>query len=637
MKITRINIKNFRCIRELDLDFGDTTVLIGPNSAGKSAIVDAIRIVLTRRWGQRGTGFTELDVHRPEEGGDPKTLPPVAIEITIEEPEAGSWDADMVAALDDIMTLQDAKNIVRLRVTCAWSEEKETFDPLWEFLTPDGDPMTGKAQRATNLTGFFSYMPVFWLGALRDAADEFHSRGSWGRLLKGVRIPKELEIEVLKTLAELDAKVIAADPKLTKIAKDVGQSTHIAIGEGPGGARLNMLPIAIEDMLARSGVLIQNELLRPWLPLDHQGQGLQSLAVIFLFQAAVTQQLLDADPGMEAIFAIEEPEVHLHPQAARALWQRVSTLTGQRIMTTHSPYFVQHVPLRDLRIVGLRGGRSEVAFIPPRVISSVSWNEAMEKFVTSAGLQGTFEKDLKTGRVAAKSWFDAKLAEKIASCFKDDADAAQKKAAINSLRHTCRTLPSEEDEIELGFHGRRVRGEIFFARRWLLVEGVCEHLLVHAIARALDWPLDDHGVTVIDFQQSGNAGVYPALADAFGIPWDMVVDGDGESEKFRQQIFDRGYTEDDIKDRFTTHPNPQDLEDCLVALGHEPLLRNILAETSGNVVLTCPPAEFIARLKNKKTGYMSKLAPMVAADPALATKMPKAFIDLINRYKAAKP
>jgi hypothetical protein len=34
---------------------------------------------------------------------------------------------------------------------------------------------------------------------------------------------------------------------------------------------------------------------------------------------------------------------------------------------------------------------------------------------------------------------------------------------------------------------------------------------------------------------------------------------------------------------------------------------------------------------------MSKLAPMVAADPALATKMPKAFIDLINRYKAAKP
>lgn len=637
MKITRINIRNFRCIRELDLDLGDTTVFIGPNSAGKSAIVDAIRIVLSRRWGQRGTGFTELDIHRPDEGGDPKVLPPVKIEITIEEPEAGTWDADMVAALDDVMTLNGDKNIVKLRVTCAWSEEKESFDPLWEFLTPGGDPMTGKAQRATNLTGFFHYLPVFWLGALRDAADEFHARGSWGRLLKGVRIPKELEAEVLKTLADLDAKVIAADPKLAKIAEDIGQSTHIAVGEGPGSARLNMLPVAIEDMLARSGVLVQNEMLRPWLPLDHQGQGLQSLAVIFLFQAAVSQQLLEADPGMEAIFAIEEPEVHLHPQAARALWQRVSTLTGQRIMTTHSPYFVQHVPLRDLRIVALRGGQSEVASIPTRITSSVPWNETIGKFVAGAGLHAIFEKDAKTGTVAAKSWFDAELADKIANCFKADADAAEKKTRIEELRRDCRTLPSAEDEIELGFHGRRVRGEIFFARRWLLVEGVCEHLLVHAIARALDWPLDEHGITVIDFQQSGNAGIYPALADAFRIPWDMVVDGDAESEKFKQQILDRGYSEDDLKGKFTTHPKPQDLEDCLVALGHEGLLRKVLSEISGKVVLTCPLPDFMARLKNKKTGYMSKLAPMVAADPALTVKMPKAFVDLISAYKAGKP
>jgi len=637
MKITHVSIRNFRCIRELDLELGDTTVFIGPNSAGKSAIVDAIRIVLSRRWGQRGTGFTELDVYRPDEGGDPKTLPPVMIEISIEEPSAGAWDADMVAALDDIMTLSGAKNIIRLRVTCAWSAEKDAFDPLWQFLTPDGDPMTGRAQRATNLTGFFHYLPVFWLGALRDAADEFHSRGSWGRLLKDVRIPKELEEEVLKTLAELDAKVIAADEKLTKIAEQIGHSTHVAIGDSPGSARLNMLPVAIEDMLARSGVLIQNEALRPWLPLGHQGQGLQSLAVIFLFQAAVSQQLLEAESGMEALFAIEEPEVHLHPQAARALWQRVSTLTGQRIMTTHSPYFVQHVPLRDLRIVGLRGGKSVVASIPARTVSTVPWTESVSKFIAGAQLEGIFEKDPASGNIAAKSWFSAEYAEKLAGCFKGDADATTKKAEIEKLRHKCRTMPSAEDEVELGFHGRRVRGEIFFARRWLLVEGVCEHLLVHAIAKALAWPLDEHGVTVIDFQQSGNAGIYPALADAFGIPWNMIVDGDAESEKFRQQIMDRGYNEDDLKLQFTMHPKPQDLEDNLVALGHEPLLRKILAQIQGKTALTCPTAEFMARLKNKKTGYMSTLAPMVAADQVLAAKMPKAFVDLISGYKAKKP
>ena len=65
MRITKIQIQNFRSIRSLELDIGDTTVFIGPNNAGKSAILEAVRILLRRRWGQRGTGLTENDFHRP--------------------------------------------------------------------------------------------------------------------------------------------------------------------------------------------------------------------------------------------------------------------------------------------------------------------------------------------------------------------------------------------------------------------------------------------------------------------------------------------------------------------------------------------------------------------------------------------
>jgi putative ATP-dependent endonuclease of OLD family len=164
MQITKLKIRNFRSIKKLDIELGDTTVLIGQNNAGKSAILDAVRIVLTRRWGQRGTGFTENDVYRPDAGGDPKTLPPVTIELMMEEPRAGAWDADLVAALEDIIALaSDGRNLVALRVTCSWSEEKESFEPAWEFLDAAGLPMTGKAQRATNLTGFFGYIPCFGL------------------------------------------------------------------------------------------------------------------------------------------------------------------------------------------------------------------------------------------------------------------------------------------------------------------------------------------------------------------------------------------------------------------------------------------------------------------------------------------
>jgi putative ATP-dependent endonuclease of OLD family len=77
VRITRLYIQNFRSIKDLTVDLGETTVFIGQNNAGKTAIIDAVRIVLTRRWGQRGTGFTENDVHRTDPYCDPRAQPPV--------------------------------------------------------------------------------------------------------------------------------------------------------------------------------------------------------------------------------------------------------------------------------------------------------------------------------------------------------------------------------------------------------------------------------------------------------------------------------------------------------------------------------------------------------------------------------
>jgi putative ATP-dependent endonuclease of OLD family len=175
------------------------------DNAGKTAILDAIRIVLTRRWGQKGTGFTENDVHRVEHGGDPRNLPPVTITLTFEELRVGAWDPDMVAALDDIMAITaDNRNVLTLRVISAWNPEKESFDPAWQFLNAAGEPFPER-RRAINLTGFFSYVPIFWLGALRDAAQEFLPRsGHWGRLLKSVKVPNDLEAEALEILAALE-------------------------------------------------------------------------------------------------------------------------------------------------------------------------------------------------------------------------------------------------------------------------------------------------------------------------------------------------------------------------------------------------------------------------------------------------
>jgi putative ATP-dependent endonuclease of OLD family len=634
MRITRVRIENFRSIQSLDIHLDDVTVLIGPNNAGKSAIVDAIRIVLSRRWGQRGTGFTENDVHRPTPDADPRALPPVRIVLVLEEPRPGTWDADMVAALEDIMAvLPDGRNILTMQVTCAWNPEKEIFDPAWQFLDAAGQPLPER-RRAINLTGFFSYLPLFWLGALRDAASEFTPRaGHWGRLLRAVRIPPELEADALRILSELDARIVAADPRLTEIANLIGEATRVAIGEGPGAARLNTLPLAIEEMLQRTGIVLRNEELRPWLPLTHHGQGLQSLAVIFLFQAAVLQQLAEADaPGVEPIFIIEEPEVHLHPQAARTLWERLQPLSGQKLITTHSPYFVQHVPLRNLRLVRLRGGHTEVASLPQHIVSDLPWNASVDGFLQAGG-GAIFLRDPVTQQVAARTWFDTGMAARLLRCYRRDPNRSERADAVRRLHHACRMLPSVQDEEDLSFHGRRVRGEVFFARRWLLVEGVTEYMLVHALGRAIGWPLDVHGVAVIDFQQSGNAGIYPALAQAFGIPWYMVVDGDQEAVKFRKQIVDRGFDAGELTGHFFTLTPPNDLEDQLIADGHEARLRQILTDLGDPTAAGCPLADLRARLKNRKTAYMGVLARQISNNEPLARQMPAQFVTLITNLR----
>ena len=48
MQLTQLDIEHFRGIEDLSLPLDDLCVMIGENNAGKSSILDAIRIYLTR-------------------------------------------------------------------------------------------------------------------------------------------------------------------------------------------------------------------------------------------------------------------------------------------------------------------------------------------------------------------------------------------------------------------------------------------------------------------------------------------------------------------------------------------------------------------------------------------------------------
>jgi len=63
MLLRFIEIKNFRGIEELFLPLDDLCVLIGENNSGKSSILEALKICLTRSFTRRASIFDEYDSH----------------------------------------------------------------------------------------------------------------------------------------------------------------------------------------------------------------------------------------------------------------------------------------------------------------------------------------------------------------------------------------------------------------------------------------------------------------------------------------------------------------------------------------------------------------------------------------------
>lgn len=624
MRITRLRIQNFRSIRELEIELGNTTVLIGPNNAGKTAILDAVRIALTRRWGQRGTGFTEYDVHLASETDDPKASPGVAIELRAEESVAGEWPDAVQQDLDEIIQTDPVTDraFVSLLVSCSWDEADACFQPSWAFLNAARAPLVGQSARRTNLERFWQYLPVFYLGALRDAEDEFSARSQfWGRLLKAMEIPSALESRVQRVLDLLNRKLLQADPRLGQIATTLSGATRVAARDRDGGVDLRLVPLKSWDLLSKAEIILRNEPDWPWLPLQRHGQGMQSLSVIFLFQAFVEHlltELYEADSA--PLLALEEPETHLHPQAARSLWIHVNNLPGQKVITTHSPYFVQHVPFRDLRLVRLTSNGTEVRWLPPSFSAQVPHAAALDPVVAGSGGLLAYDRAAQTLTVHGK--LEEGCYRDLLACYGTHPDRAVITGVLRDLRDKSLLFITDDELRQLETFARRIRGEIFFASRWMIVEGQGEYLIVHSLARALGYDLDEHGVAIIDAQNNGNPALFASLARALAIPWLAVFDGDKAGKDYVAAIAARDFDPAFVAHRCRTHPAGH-LEDQLLEDGLEPELRTILKQCGHNDAAALDLAALKKRLADNKMSYAAALAEQLGSNAPLAQRMPQ--------------
>jgi putative ATP-dependent endonuclease of OLD family len=380
MKLVEVNIQNFRGIRSLRLPLDGLTVLIGENNAGKSTVLEAIKLVLTRGFGSRRAGqVSEYDFHLVDANAIPQTAQPVKITLHFGEDQENEWPEAIIQQMNEVIQL-DAKglNHIWLQVESAFNPDSGSFESKSVFLNSIGAELILKTSTPLNLVSRFA--PLFFLSALRDASQEFGQRGQfWSGFLKSIQLPEDKREELENMLQEVNTSVIGANTGLTEVINRIAHAGRLVPLHSASPVVLEAIPTRVFDMVGKIQVHLKSTS-GAKLPLHRHGEGTQSLSVLMLFQAFVAANLAEIyAPESIPILALEEPEAHLHPSAIRLLGTFLESMAGQILVSSHSGDLVSRVPIKAIRRLYKDNGETKVGrvednHLTQREIQAIDYN-----------------------------------------------------------------------------------------------------------------------------------------------------------------------------------------------------------------------------------------------------------------------
>ncbi|RMG18909.1 MAG: DUF2813 domain-containing protein [Planctomycetota bacterium] len=308
VQLERLEVAGFRGLR-LAVELSHTTLFIGESRAGKSTVLE----VLERCLGVRATPEAPFLADDFRSGAIE-----VVLEFSCERAEG---------ALEELAWRRRRRDHVALRVRAEPGKRA-----CWAFVDADRQVVIEPApeplrDRLRALHPVLLLSSDRFLAAGRGADDPPSRRGRdelFARvfLRRGALATGELEegFEALRKLLAEDA------PR-----PEQGKSTRRMMRE-------------IVDAPGRMRALRGGD------GVDLRSAGAQSLALFLLVSWLLEVRGGQAiEEGAEAILAIEEPELHLHPIVVASLWGLLELLPAQKLITTNSPALLGAAPLHSLR------------------------------------------------------------------------------------------------------------------------------------------------------------------------------------------------------------------------------------------------------------------------------------------------
>jgi ABC-type cobalamin/Fe3+-siderophores transport system ATPase subunit len=466
MRIKRLSIRNFRSIQSLDVDLPMVCALVGPNNAGKSNLLGAVRRVLGGGW-VRVSDFGPDDIYLRDTERD------IEITCTLDPPlqyvkfkNAPPTDVHALSFQYTRYKVGENKGQPRLEQKCM---DAKGAAPMVLAKAPK----RGEPHHYAPLVGLPSevrdQVPLIHIGTNRSLREQlpgarysmlrqmfqaidagFHDTAQTVKVRRAdgseITMPRH---ERFRDLMKRAMDLLRTD-EFDAVERSIKRNALRQLGLDPAADadKLDLFFTPMDtfsfykslDLVVKEGDFA--------ISAQEMGEGMQNAIVLAILQA------FEETRRKGAILLIEEPEMFLHPQMQRSLYKTIREIgrTNQVIYTTHSPHFVS-VPEYD----------------------------------------------------------EVLLVRKLA-----DGTAARPSTLPTNDRRREKMVKELDPE----------RNELFFARRLLLVEGDTEKLAFPVYAGRLGLDLDREGATIVEVGGKRNLMEFAQIAASFEIPTGVVYDED---------------------------------------------------------------------------------------------------------------
>ena len=519
MYINKVEVHNFRSHKNTLIELYKTNILIGQNNTGKTAFLDAINYAI----GMKKEMPSEDDFYASEDKFDPKNSDPIRIILEFRETKDNRFSDnvlyifDKAIQYDEEQYAEDPIKYIRVCYEVKYDKERDRYIDDKYFV----DLNNKKLPKDSVVKGLHSsFFPFFYLTTLRDINKEIKNKFSfWGKLKASIDY-KDREKDIKKLIEQINNLLLKDNTtvndlisKLKELEKNINISSD--------SLYLQAFSKRSWELLDELNIYLKTANSNLALPIAKHGMGTQNIAILLIFNAYLDILLPKIVENKEAtpIIGIEEPEAHIHPQAQRAVFQQISNMNGQKIISTHSPFIIDQASIYDYLVFNTENGTTKIEKIPK------------------------YKKEFKF------------------------------KYGLPDIAYKNNKYLTADEKLLIERYIQYRNAELFFSSLFILCEGDTEKVFLERIfPYRTDKTPGQLGISIISCEgQTYSPFLKVASKDAFNLKWLILSDADrGTKEKLKNTIVNIGYEFTEVEEKIHYLPDGTDFEEyCINFYGEE--------------------------------------------------------------------